>query len=37
MTNPDLDLSQWYTYNEDGLDYRTPDPCLAAPARVQPP
>ena len=26
MTNPDLDLSQWYTYNEDGLDYRTPDP-----------
>jgi hypothetical protein len=26
MTNPDLDLSQWYTYNEDGLDYRTPNP-----------
>ncbi len=26
MTNLDPDLSQWYTYNQDGLDYRTPDP-----------
>ena len=25
MTNLDLNLSQWYTNNEDGLDYRTPD------------
>ena len=25
MTNLDLDISQWHTYNEDDLDYRTPD------------
>ena len=25
MTNLDLDLSHWYTYNENDLNYRTPD------------
>ena len=26
MTNPEPELSQWYTYNQDGFDFRSPDP-----------
>ncbi len=26
MINLDPDLSQWYIYNQDGLDFWTPDP-----------
>jgi hypothetical protein len=37
MTNLDLDSSQWYTCNEDGHDYRTPDaPVFGSPGTSPP-
>ncbi len=35
MTNLDVDLSQWYARNEDGLNYRTPSRPLFGSPRHQ--